>query len=172
MQKHIFYRLVNIFILPVSAFIAIQVMMSLFIALANPAMLFGIFIIACVPIYAFTSNYFYNKSIRKGELCKPSLKDWIKVNAIVSIVFSVLAIFAGLGILVLLENDKALAELQEQIKATTPAQLSMDDLRKALKFYAYFFLPFSALLLIHIIITFTLLSRYKHMFGYSSNNPQ
>ena len=172
MGNHRFYRIINIIILPVSAFIALQVLMSIFVALANPAMLLGIFVLACVPLYAFTANYFYNKSIKKGEYCKPSLKDWIKVNAIVSLIFCALAIFGCLGLLMLLDNEKRLNELLQQMPSSPTGPLSMEEFKKLLKFYVYFFLPFTILLVIHIIITFRLLRKYKHMFGYSTNDPQ
>jgi hypothetical protein len=172
MQKHTFYRVINILVLPLSLFIGIQVVASLPFALSNPPLLLVAFILACIPLYAFTANYFYNKSIRKGEKCKPALKDWIKVNAIVSIIFSVFMLFASLIMLVALNDPKMISELQNQLAANTPTQVSPQELIKLLTIYCYVFLPFCILLMIHIIITFNLLSRYKHMFGYSTNDPQ
>ena len=172
MGKHTFYRIINILVLPISAFLGLQVLMSIFFALANPAMLLAFFVIACVPIYAFTANYFYNKSIRKGEQCKPSLKDWIKVNAIVSLIFSVLVMFACGGLLLILNDPQKTNDLLNQLNMNTTTQVSLADFRKLLRYYIYFFLPFSILLLIHIIITFRILGRYRHMFGYSTDDPQ
>ena len=172
MQKHTLYRVINIIILPLSAFIAFQVLGSLLFVLTNPALLLVTFVLACVPIYAFTANYFYNKSVKKGEPCKPSLKEWIKANAIVSIIFSVFILIACMGMLAALNNPKFAEDIRAQLEANSTTQVSAADLAKMMRIYCYIFIPFSILLITHIILTFRILKRYNHMFGYSSNNPE
>jgi hypothetical protein len=172
MQKNTFYRVINIIIFPVSILFGIEVVRSLIVAFSNPPLLLLSFIMACIPLYTFTANYFYNKSIRKGEKCKPPLKDWIKVNAIVSIIFSVFMIFVCSAMLMALNDPKIVEEFRNQLPANAPAEFLGKNFTGLMKGGCYFFLPFSVLLLIHIIITFNLLSRHKQMFGYSTNDPQ
>jgi hypothetical protein len=172
MQKHTFYRIINIIVLPVSVFIGLQVIGSLMIAFSNPPLLLMAFVMACVPIYAFTANYFYNKSIRKGEPCKASLKEWIKANAIVSIIFSVFGLIISLVMLAVLNSPELFNQAWSQLPPDATAQVSQDDFKQKLKILCYILLPFSIILLTHIIITFRLISRYRHMFGNSSNDPK
>jgi hypothetical protein len=172
MQKHTLYRIINIIIFPVSILIGIEVVRSLIVAFSNPPLLLFSFILACIPLYTFTANYFYNKSIRKGEKCKPSLKEWIKANAVVSIIFAVFMIFVCSVMLVALDDPKIVEQFRNQLPANTPAELLGEKFTPFMRGVCYFFIPFSILLLIHIIITFNLLTRYKQMFGYSTNDPQ
>lgn len=164
-----FYRFINYIVLPVAVMIGVNVLFSLLLALTNPALLLVEFILACIPIYAFTANYFYNKGIRLGQPCKPSLKDWIRVNAIVSILFAAFMIIVSLVMVVVLNDPKALKELQEQLAASAPVAIPAADLVKALKVYAYFLLPYCTLLLIHIIITLRLVNRHRVVFEGSGN---
>jgi hypothetical protein len=172
MGKHSFYRIINIIILPVSILIAIQVIGLLIVAITNPAFLLFEFVLACIPIYAFTANYFYNKSIRKEEQSKSSLKEWIKANAVVSIIFSVFSIFTCLILLTVLNDPKLFNEVWKQLPADATTQITQNEFRKKMQVLCYILLPFSILLLTHIIITFGLLSKYKHRFGDSTNDPQ
>ncbi len=171
MGKPKFYRVINLVVLPVAAFLGFNVLMSLPAALTNPALLLTAFVIACVPMYAFTSNYFYNKGIKKGEACKPSLKDWIKVNAYVSILFSVFMMIACLLMLSMLNDPAMIAKIKDQLPENVPAAITVEQVQKAIKFYCYFLLPFSVLLLVHIVISLRFIKRYRHLFG-SSHDPQ
>lgn len=172
MQKHTFYRIINIIVLPLSAYLAINVLMSIIVSLTNPLLLLFEFIIACVPLYAFTSNYFYNKGIKKAQSCKPALKDWIKVNAYVSFIFALFMIFLCMMMWVVLNDQKMLKQVIDQLILTAPSGVSETELVRYMKIMVAVCLPFFLLLIIHIIITFRLLKQYRHIFDYSANNPE
>jgi hypothetical protein len=172
MKKHTFYRAINIFILPMAAYIAINALMLLFVSLTNPLMLLLDFIMACIPLYAFTSNYFFNRGIKNAQPCKPALKDWIKVNAYVSLFFSAFMFLACLVLLAALNNPAQLQQLKDQIAATSPTPVPEGQLLRYLKIIVYVFLPFTVLLVIHIIITLRLLRQYRWVFEDSPNDPE
>lgn len=172
MQKHTFYRVINFIVLPLALLIGLQAFVVLMVAFTNPTLLLVAFMLACIPIYAFTANYFYNKSVMKGEQSKASLKEWIKANAVVSIIFSVFMLLACLGMLAALNNPKFAEDIRSQLETGSQTQVSAEELAKMMKLYCYIFIPFSLLLLTHIIITFRLLKQHNHMFGYSSNDPK
>lgn len=163
MQKHTFYRILSIILLPVAVFFSIMAVFALLTALANPAMLLPVFMIACVAIYIFTSMRFLNNGILRAQPCKKGLKDWIKVNAIVTIIFATLGILqsAALAMEPSLINQALDASLQMQ---GNPQTVPKETLLKAMKVMLYIFLVISALLFIHAIITFNLLKKYKHVF--------
>jgi hypothetical protein len=172
MKKHTFYRAINFFILPMAAYIAINALMLLFVSLTNPLMLLLDFIMACIPLYAFTSNYFFNRGIKNAQPCKPALKDWIKVNAYVSLFFSAFMFLACLVLLAALNNPAQLQQLKDQIAATSPTPVPEGQLVRYLKIIVYVFLPFTILLVIHIIITLRLLRQYRWVFEDSPNDPE
>jgi len=174
MKQHRFYRIINVLVLPFAAFMGLNALTSLFSALMNPAILLVTFIIVCVPLYAFSANYFYNKGIKLQQPCKPSLKDFIKVNAIVSLIFALIMVVGTLLMLALLNDPVLFEQMKARIIATMPdaAPTFETDLRKVLQSSIAIFLPFSVLLIIHIIITFRLLGRYKQVFNASTKDPE
>jgi hypothetical protein len=172
MKKYTFYRAINIVILPMAAYIAINVLMSIIVSLTNPLLLLFEFIMACIPLYAFTSNYFFNRGIKNAQPCKPVLKDWIKINAYVSLFFSVFMFLACLVLLAALNNPAQLQQLKDQVAASSPAPIPEGQLIRYLKIMVYVFLPFTVLLVIHIIITLRLLKQYRWVFEDSPNNPE
>lgn len=165
MKPYPFYRIINFVILPFAAFIGVNVLTGIFASIANPSMLLVSFVLFCVPLYAFTANYFYNRSVRLQVHCKASLKDFIKVNAIVSAIFAVLMFFSTLAMAAVLGNPKLLQEIKAKVLATSPVVMTDDTFVQMMKSGVYIFLPFSILLIIHIIYTFRVLHRYRHMFG-------
>jgi Na+/H+-translocating membrane pyrophosphatase len=84
---------------------AMGVLLFLSTAFANPALLFPLFLIACIVIYSFASLNFLIKGIDGKKNLKKSSKDWIKVNAIVSIVFALLMIIECVVFLTASRND-------------------------------------------------------------------
>ncbi len=170
MKQHRFYRIINFIVLPLSAYIGINVVMSIFASLTNPMLLLFEFVMACIPMYAFTANYFYNRSIKLQQPSKRSLKDFIKVNAYVSIIFSALMFFASLMVFAILSNPDMLKQMMDQLEQTAPTQIPKGQLLKFLKIFVYIFLPFSILLVVHIVITLRLLKRYAHFFTDQKSN--
>jgi hypothetical protein len=170
MKQHRFYRIINIIILPLAAYIGINVLLSIFASLTNPLLLLVSFIMVCIPLYAFTANYFYNRSIKLQQPSKPSLKDFIKVNAYVSIIFSVFMFFACLMAAAVLSNPDTMQQMLDQLEKSAPTPIPKAQLQQFMKIFVYIFLPFSVLLTIHIIIILRLLKKYDHFFTSRRNN--
>ena len=91
-MKLTIYRIFSFLLVPVALLFTISVLMFIRAAFANPAMLLPLFIVACVSIYSFAALNFLIKGIDGKKYLGKSSKDWLKVNAIVSIVFSLLMI--------------------------------------------------------------------------------
>ncbi len=157
-------------VLPLAAYIGVNVLLSIFASLTNPLLLLFSFITACIPLYAFTANYFYNRSIKLQQPSKPSLKDFIKVNAYVCIILSVVMFLAGLMAITALTNSSIQAEMFKKMQESSFIPIVKAQVLQFLKIIVYFFLPFSILLLIHIIITLRLVKRYDHFFTNQRNN--
>lgn len=145
--------------------------MSIMVSLTNPLLLLFEFVTACIPIYAFTANYFYNKGIKLSQPCKHGLKDWIKVNAYVSFVFSVFIFFVCLLLIVAMNDAKLVKQMENQVKITYQIEIPAAQLLKYLRGSVMVLLPFSILLAIHIIITFRLIKKYSNVFSASVDNP-
>jgi len=171
MQKHTFYKIISYILLPVAALFGVFTLLLLFVALANPPMLLPLFVVACVVIYIITSFKFLNKGIMQNKECKPGLRDWIKVNAYVSIVFATLMLIQTIAVV---QNPELMSKALDDTLAMQPANqpFSKNMLMKMVTGIMYFFGVVSLLLLIHIFTTFRLLKQYNHLFGYSTNDPE
>lgn len=162
-----FYRILTLVLLPFAALFGFLALMMLFVALANPPMLLPVFVVACVAIYVFASFNFLNKGILQGRQCKTSLKDWIRVNSYVSIVFSVMVL---LNFAASISNPDLLSQAVDQAMPMQgdQARFSKQELVAATRLLMFIIGTFAALLLIHIIISFRLLKQFAHRFGDSS----
>jgi hypothetical protein len=157
------YRLLSFILLPIAAILGFLDAYFLLVALANPSALLPVFAIACIVIYVFTSLSFLTKGILGGRQCNPSLRDWIRVNAIVSIIVS------GLGVIeyiTLIINKSFIGEVVKQAiqQQKIPAGFTAVQLEQMLLKFFFFFFLFSIVLLIHILMSFRLLRQYNYLF--------
>ena len=161
------YRILTFILLPFAFVLLLNITASLFASLGNPLLLLSNFILACLPIYIFSSSYFLLFGVFKAKSCKQSLKDWIKVNAYVSIVFSVLMVIGSFAILMALNNKAMQAELMAKLSAQAMPGMTnqnANQLLQLLKTSVYIMLPFSIVLLVHIVFTFKAIKLYGHVF--------
>ncbi|MEP6512750.1 MAG: hypothetical protein ABJA79_02690 [Parafilimonas sp.] len=156
------YRILSFILIPPAILFSIMVLIFIAAAFANPAMLLPLFMIACIAIYTFTSFNFLMRGIDNGKKLPPSSRDWIKVNAIVSVIFCLLMLSSSFQI------NTELKLLQDMFKETRKQsdsiKISEAEFAGYLKNMLIIFLVYSALLLLHTILTFRLLKQYREIF--------
>lgn len=168
MKKNLFYRILSFLLVPPALLFSIGVLVLIAAAIANPTMLLPLFLVACVAIYTFTSFYFLLRGVDQGKNIGRSTRDWIKVNAIVCLVFATLMIIQSIILTAQPEMlDQVLAEAKKQSDAI---DMSQPQLLQYMKVMMTIFLIYSIILLIHVLITFKLLK--KHAGVFISNNEQ
>jgi|GEM_PF-217292 len=156
------YRILSFILLPIAALMGIVTLIALLAALVNPPLLLGVFLLSSVVIYVISSFIFLQKGIDNKQMCRHSLRDWIRVNAFVTIVFCALAF---LNTATLLTNPKLFMEAVTQgLARQNQALLPEATLIKVMKGVLYFLLAFAGILLVHIVLTFRILKTYRHMF--------
>jgi hypothetical protein len=159
------YKILSFILLPIAVILGVFVIISIFISLANPALLIGTFMLACIVLYVFTSFRFLMRGVTEQQPCKPSLREWIKVNAYVSIVFCVMSLFQTIALLAQPSLITNVLSQQPELEAQLPENTSTDFLIRVMKITLYFTLALSVILLLHIILTFRLLKQFKHIFA-------
>lgn len=159
------FRILTFILIPIAVLFGFMDVIFLFGALANTAFLLGFFVLGCFVIYVFASLKFMNTGIDRGAPCKPSLRDWIRVNAFVSIYMSVSTILTCLRYFFTDKNTMR-TEFEQMLstQANVPKMVNADLLYSIMRGSLYFMFLVSIVLLVHIIINFTLLKRYKHLF--------
>jgi hypothetical protein len=160
------YRICSYILIVVGLFIGLAVVLALFIALANPALLLNVFVAAAVVMYSFSSFLFLINGIDGGKKQKSGLKDFIRVNAFVAVVFSIMNIFQAATIIM---NPAILNEALSKMSnlATAKQTLPIGVMLNVMKGVIWFFLFYSVVLLVHIQFSFRYLKQYALLF---SNN--
>lgn len=164
MKSLIFYRISSYILIVIGALLGLMALIVLLVALSNPVLLFPLFIIASVVIYTFTSFLFLINGIDGQRYLKPKLKDWIKVNAYVAIVFVFMNIFQSISFIT---NPSLLNEAMKQVTEMqkTASPLTADMVLKIVKAVMWFTLIYAIILGSHISSTFRLLKQFDHLFG-------
>ncbi|MEN9512658.1 MAG: hypothetical protein RJB16_418 [Bacteroidota bacterium] len=93
------YRILSFILIPLALLFAFIDIAFLMTAFANPSVLIFVFAIACLVMYVFSSFAFLKRGIEKEQHQPAKLKDWIKVNAYVSLFLCSLFFLNGTSVL-------------------------------------------------------------------------
>lgn len=154
--------------MPIVFILAFIMLPFLLLSLSNPALLFGIFVFACVVIYMVKSVQFFRRSVVPGLPAKANTRDWIRVNAFVSIVFVLEILFNGYYMF--FNSKELMTTLQiwlnklQDAQGTASVPISAEQMYGALKSLMIFFLVLAVLLMVHIVCSFKLLKKYRDLF--------
>jgi hypothetical protein len=126
-------------------------------------MLLPLFIVSCVSIYSFAALNFLIKGIDGKKYLGRSSRDWLKVNAIVSIVFSLLMISQCI---LFIMHPEMLHDVAVQAKQNGGADLkvSLEVFENYLRITSYFLLVYAIVLLIHTLLSFQFVRTYSFLF--------
>lgn len=152
---HVIYRILSFIVSFFCAFLAMNVLFGILYALAEPMALLICFIFTAVVLYGWFANRFFATVIIKKATMTRRQKDWLQVNAIVALIFSLLCVIGGLQVYA----DPTIAN--EALK-TFPegANISVQQVMTALNV----FFGLSLALLIHIVWTYILVRKNKAAF--------
>jgi len=165
MKQLTIFRILTFTLLPIAAMFGFLDFLFLFSALANPALLLMVFVLAAFVIYTFASLKFLTKGIDVEQPCRTSLRDWIRVNAFVSLFMGIMFFLNAASILFM--SDVSLRQFVNQFRESQPnipAILTTELFISVMKAVAYFMLFVSVVLVSHILINFRILKRYGYLF--------
>ncbi|MFY7652939.1 MAG: hypothetical protein ACOVQE_09555 [Chitinophagaceae bacterium] len=158
------YTVLSYLLLPFVILFGIADLLMLPMAFVNIKALLPVFLLACLVMYFFFSFYFLQKGIHGKQTLKPSLKDYIKVNAFVTLVFCV---FNGIQLIqvLMMPTVKALViEQALQMSAKGMAPYSKEFVLKIFNISMVSIAIFFSLMLVHVIVSFRFLKQYRHLF--------
>lgn len=163
-----FYKVLSYIIMFIALLLSFMVISGLLIALANPVLLLNVFILAAVVIYSFTSFSFLQKGLIRKQKLKSKLKDWIKVNAYVSVTFVTLIFFQTIGMVM---NPAVLKAVIDQFQSLQAAQTSLPSgqIVQLLQIVMYAMMIYALMLGTHIALTFRLIKQHGDLFDDSIN---
>lgn len=161
------YRIFSYILLIIALFLGLAVVLALFLALANPALLLNVFVAAAVVMYSISSFLFLINGIDGKKNQKLGIKDFIRVNAFVAIVFAVMNIFQSANVIM---NPTILNEAIAKMPNLTTANqtIPIGLILKVMKAIMWFLLLYSIILLVHIQVSFRFLKQFEHLFTTSN----
>ena len=159
------YTVLSYCLIPIALFFAFLDIIILATSLANPSALIMVFIVACLVIYTYTSFKFLKTGVEREQIQTKKTKDWIKVNAYVSLFLCSLFFLNSISILISSNAtlykfiDDLISQQPNFPKEATPALIL-----SILKIVASFLFITSAVALLHIRITLKLVKENGHLF--------
>jgi hypothetical protein len=164
------YRILTYVLLPFACFFSLIAVVTFFVALANPALFIRVFMVAAFCIYFFCTFRFLHTGILEQQPLKTKLRDWIKVNAYVALPFGILEFMQSSTIIgkpeLLADAVAQLVEMQQRMGLPAQSTAGFDKLLIA---FVYIVLVFALVLLVHIMLTFSLVKKYQHFFAGSES---
>lgn len=147
------YKILSIIINTVAMLLAVSLVFSLPMLLSSPLMMLSGFMMISIILYAWYSNQFLRKVLQQQQVVKKGLKDWVKVNGIVALIFSLIAI---VDVIILIGHPQVYLDAIKGFGVDVPLKTVLS--------FLYVMLAFSVILLVHVIWTFFMLKRYASFF--------
>lgn len=159
------YKPLTYFLILPSTIIGLFSFFGFFIAIANPPVLLDVFITACAVVYFIGAFIFFWRTIVCQKTCKKIIKDLIKINGYISVLFTTKIILAFIALMIDPTVLKATIDAaMAQNAATFPAAITSEMVIKFAWLFMILLTIYATVLLIHIIITFRLLKEFASSF--------
>lgn len=150
---NVIYRFLSLIINFIATVLAVSLVFSIPMLLSSPITMLSAFMMIAVILYTWFSFQFRRQVLEKGETVRHSLKDWVKVNGIVALIFSFMTI---ISVLPLLNNPQSFTDALKGMGVNVPL--------KNIAGFFYGMLVYAATLFIHILWTFSLLKKKEEFF--------
>lgn len=124
-----------------------------------------LFVSACIVIYSTLSRFFFHSAIVNNRPMKYSIKDWIKINAYITIVVLIIAVLGGVALLTIPSIlDQVMATMQTAATQAGGAAGNVSQSRNFYRTFEVFNIIISVSGLVHCIWTLRLVKKYKAYF--------
>lgn len=155
------YRLLSLFINFFSFLLVFSLLFMFPVALANPAMLLPVFVMVAVVLYSLFSSRFRQKVLVSRQQVNHSLRDWVRVNGIVALVFCFIDIPY---VVTLIRNPAFILNTMKELMKQYPQKMQQEIPVSSITLLGYVMLSYFIGLLIHVLWTFALLKKNESYF--------
>jgi len=162
-MKLTIYRIFSFLLLPIAVLFSMGVLTVFRAAFANPLLFIPIFFSASIAIYTFASLNFLIRGIDGKKLLGRTSKDWLIVNALVSIIYALTAIAQRFLVAIYPEVLKQYADNMKE-NAGSESAITSAQILQYLNGVSYFLLIYGMVLFIHIIFSFYYIKKYNYLF--------
>lgn len=149
----IIYRILSLIINVVAVMLSISLLGSIPMLVSSPQTMLSGFMMIAVILYSWFSFKFRREVLHQQKVVPHSLRDWLRVNGIVTLIFSLISI---LGITPLLINPQPLLAAIKNFGVDMPLKTAVT--------FIYAMLAYAIVLFIHILWTFALVKKNRAFF--------
>lgn len=149
----VIYRIISLIINMVAVLLSISLLGSIPLLISSPQTLLSGFLMLAVILYAWFSFRFRREVLQKREVVRASLRDYVRVNGIVTLIF---CIFSLISVVSLLVNPRPFLDAVKVLKVDMPV-------KTAISFF-YIMLTYAIIQIVHILWTFALLKKNQDFF--------
>jgi len=149
----IIYRLLSLIINFIAVLLAVSLLFSIPMLLSSAITMLSGFMMIAVILYSWFSFQFRRQVLQLHQVARHTLRDWVRVNGIVTLVFSFLTI---ISVLPLLRNPQSFTDALKGMGFDMPL--------KSITGFFYGMLAYAIILFIHILWTFGLMKKYEEFF--------
>ncbi len=168
-KKYLLYRILG----GINNFIAIFFLFLTFMSFLamglQPSLLLYFFVFLSILIYTNLSTVFARHVMIKGNFLRRKLKDWIKVNAIVALLFGGFMVVSIAFVLSNQSFESKVTELYSNMEGVTD-QMIQQAIPVAKGILIFFGICMISLI-IHVILTFKYIKQFEAHFQDQTNNP-
>lgn len=150
---NVIYRIFSLFINFIAAMLAISLVFSIPALISSPLTLLSAFIIVAIILYTYNSYKFFRNAVVREEAVPASLRDWVRVNGIVSLIFCLILL---IEIPVLLQQPQLYTEALQSFGGQVP--------EGSIQSFFIVMLVYAIVLIVHILMTFRMMRLNKHLF--------
>jgi hypothetical protein len=147
------YKILTVIINTVAMLLSISLVLSIPMMLSSPLTMLSGFMMVSIILYAWFSNQFIKKVLQQQQVVKKNLKDLVKVNGIVALIFSLVVI---VDVIILMGKPQAYVDAIKRYGVDMPLQ--------TITTFLYIMLAYGIVLLVHVIWTFILLRKHSSFF--------
>ncbi len=169
-KKYAFYRILGFIDNFLAIFFLFVVLMSFLASGLQPSLLLYLFVFLCILIYTNLTAVFARHVMARGQYLRARLKDWIKVNAIVTLLFSGIMIAALIYVLPNEQFFDKLTEMYAGVEGMTEEM--MQQLVPTLRMILGFLVICMFLFIVHVIMTFRYLRQFADRFRNETDRPR
>jgi hypothetical protein len=149
----IVYRILSLIINFVALMLTISLLGSIPMLISSAQTMLSGFLMLAVILYSWFSFKFRREVLQQQKIVAHSLRDMVRVNGIVTLIFSIISI---IGITPLLLNPQPFVDAVKNFKVEMPVKTAVT--------FFYIMLAYATILLIHILWTFALLKKNREFF--------
>lgn len=159
------FRILTYILLPIAAFLGVMSLIALLLALANPAIVLPVLLLAALVTYIIACFVFLLKNVDTGKAPSIKLQSLLRFTSIISISFAGLWLMSTLQFLTT-SYPKKIQIVNEFLKMQPNMPgLNIDDFLNIMNAVSWGMLVFSVILIVQIILYFQLIRLFR-------NNPE